>query len=134
MRPEDGRAVPTFIRQALRDEPMTVHGDGSQTRSIQYVDDLVEAVVRLAASGHPGPMNIGNPHELTMLELATTIADLCGSRSPIEFRPRPQDDPNVRCPDISLAREVLGWEPQVSLDNGLKRTIAWFDARLRGAA
>jgi dTDP-glucose 4,6-dehydratase len=126
MRPNDGRAVPTFIKQALAGEPLTVAGDGSQTRSIQYVDDLVDGVLRLAASGHPGPVNIGNPVEVTVLQLAERIRDLVGSSSPIAFIPRPQDDPTVRCPDITLARELLGWEPRVSLDEGLKRTIAWF--------
>jgi dTDP-glucose 4,6-dehydratase len=126
MRPNDGRAIPTFIRQALQGEPITVAGDGSQTRSIQYVDDLVEGVMRLLRSGHPGPMNIGNPHEVSMLELAEAIRDLCDSSSEISFIPRPEDDPTIRQPDISLAREVLGWEPQVGLLDGLKRTIAYF--------
>jgi dTDP-glucose 4,6-dehydratase len=126
MRPDDGRAVPTFIKQALRGEPLTVAGDGMQTRSIQYVDDLVEGVLRLAASGHPGPVNIGNPTEVTMLALAELIRDLAGSDSPVEFVPRPEDDPMVRCPDIALARRVLGWEPRVPLEDGLRRTIAWF--------
>jgi dTDP-glucose 4,6-dehydratase len=126
MRPDDGRAIPTFIRQALRGEPMTVAGDGSQTRSIQYVDDLVEGVVRLAESGHAGPMNIGSPHEMTMLSLAELIRDLTGSSSEIVFIPRPEDDPSVRQADITLAREVLGWEPKVDPTEGLKRTIEWF--------
>ena len=126
MRPNDGRAIPTFIRQALKNEPITVAGDGLQTRSIQYVDDLVEGVVRMAASDHPGPINIGTPHEVTMLELASTIKALCGSSSEIAFIPRPEDDPMVRNPDITLAREVLGWEPVVPFEEGLKRTIAWF--------
>jgi dTDP-glucose 4,6-dehydratase len=126
MRPEDGRAIPTFIRQALSGEPITVAGDGSQTRSIQYVDDLVEGVVRMAASDHPGPVNIGTPHEVSVLELAETIKRLCGSSSEIRFIERPEDDPTVRQPDITLAREVLGWEPVVPFEDGLKRTIAWF--------
>jgi dTDP-glucose 4,6-dehydratase len=126
MRPNDGRAIPNFVQQALRGEPITVAGDGSQTRSIQYVDDLVEGVTRLLHSGHPGPMNIGNPHEVSMLELATTIRDLCGSASEITFVDRPVDDPTVRQPDISLAREVLAWEPKVPLVEGLQQTIAWF--------
>ena len=125
MRGHDGRAVPTFIQQALAGEALTVAGDGAQTRSIQYVDDLVEGLLRLAASGHPGPVNIGNPTEVTMLELATLVRDLAGSDSPIVMVPRPEDDPQVRRPDITLAREVLGWEPQVSLEDGLKRTLAW---------
>jgi dTDP-glucose 4,6-dehydratase len=126
MRPNDGRAVPTFIKQALHGEPITVAGDGSQTRSIQYVDDLVDGLLRLADSAHPGPINIGNPVEVTMLHLASLIRDLAGSRSEIVFVPRPQDDPELRRPDITLAREVLGWEPQVPLEDGLKRTLAWF--------
>jgi dTDP-glucose 4,6-dehydratase len=129
MRAADGRAVPTFISQALRGEPLTVAGDGSQTRSIQYVDDLVEGVLLLAASGHPGPVNIGNPVEVTMLALAGLIRDLARSDSPISFVERPEDDPTVRCPDISLARRELGWEPRVPLEDGLRRTIAWFAAR-----
>jgi dTDP-glucose 4,6-dehydratase len=126
MRPEDGRAIPTFIRQSLKNEPITVAGDGSQTRSIQYVDDLVEGVVRLLHSEHPGPVNIGNPHEVSMLELAETIRDLIGASSKITFIPLPQDDPLVRQPDITLARQLLGWEPTVALDEGLKRTIDYF--------
>ncbi len=128
MRPNDGRAIPTFVRQALRDEPITVAGDGSQTRSIQYVDDLVEGVVRLVHSGHPGPMNIGTPHEVSMLQLAELIRDLCESSSQIGFIPRPEDDPTVRRPDITLARSVLGWEPKTPLLDGLARTVEWFRA------
>ena len=126
MRPNDGRAIPNFVRQSLRGEPVTVAGDGSQTRSIQYVDDLVEGVVRLLRSGHPGPMNIGNPHEVSMLELAEAVRDLCESNSEITFIPRPEDDPTIRQPDISLARAELGWEPQVGLFEGLKKTIKYF--------
>src|SRR5881227_3646830 len=116
MRPNDGRAMPTFIRQALKNEPITVAGDGSQTRSIQYVDDLVEGVVRMAAADHTGPINIGTPHEVSMLQLAEKIRELCESSSTIEFIPRPEDDPTVRNPDITLAREVLGWEPVVPFE------------------
>jgi dTDP-glucose 4,6-dehydratase len=126
MRPDDGRAIPTFIRQAIKNEPITVAGDGTQTRSIQYVDDLVEGVMRLLHSDQPGPINIGNPHEVSMQELAEAIRDLVGSTSQITYIPRPQDDPTVRQPDITLARTLLGWEPQVSLDEGLKKTIEWF--------
>ncbi|MDQ4038046.1 MAG: SDR family oxidoreductase [Actinomycetota bacterium] len=126
MRPNDGRAIPTFIRQALTGNPITVAGDGSQTRSICYVDDLVEGVVQLLASDLAGPMNIGNPHEVGMLELAEWIRDLAGSQSPITYVPRPIDDPSVRRPDISLARKELGWEPKVPLETGLKLTIDWF--------
>ncbi|HST66941.1 MAG TPA: UDP-glucuronic acid decarboxylase family protein [Mycobacteriales bacterium] len=125
MRPDDGRAIPTFIRQALAGEPLTVAGDGSQTRSVCYVDDLVEGILRLAGSMLPGPVNIGNPGELTVLTLAERIRDAVGSRSPIEFIERPEDDPSVRQPDITLARTELGWEPVVPLTEGLKPTIAW---------
>jgi dTDP-glucose 4,6-dehydratase len=128
MRPNDGRAIPTFIRQALAGEPLTVAGDGSQTRSVCYVDDLVEGVLRLLWSGHPGPVNIGNPNELSVLELAETIRRMTGSSSPITFVPRPQDDPMVRQPRIELAGEVLGWKPEVGLAEGLSRTIEWFRA------
>jgi dTDP-glucose 4,6-dehydratase len=126
MRPRDGRAIPTFIRQALLGEPVTVAGDGSQTRSVCYVDDLVEGLIRLLLSGESGPMNIGNPREVTVLELAERVLRLTGSRSPITFVPRPVDDPTVRQPDITLARRALGWEPEVDLDDGLRRTIDWF--------
>jgi dTDP-glucose 4,6-dehydratase len=130
MRPDDGRAVPTFIRQALTGGPITVSGDGSQTRSIQYVDDLVEGCVRLLHSREAGPVNIGNPCEVSMTELALLVRDLVGSDSPLEYVPRPEDDPTVRRPDISLARAVLGWEPKVDLADGLRRTIDWFRATL----
>ncbi|MFI6789204.1 UDP-glucuronic acid decarboxylase family protein [Nonomuraea sp. NPDC050383] len=126
MRPFDGRAIPTFIRQALLGEPITVSGDGRQTRSVCYVDDLVEGIVRLFNSDLDGPVNIGNPHELSMLALAEWIKVLTGSASEITFVPRPQDDPSVRRPDITLARDRLGWEPQVPVEEGLRRTIAWF--------
>lgn len=126
MRPDDGRAIPTFIRQALSGEPMTVTGTGSQTRSICYVEDLVEGVVRLLHSEHSGPVNIGNPHELSMLDLALWIRDLAGSSSRTCFVECPEDDPLVRRPDITLARNLLGWEPKVPVEEGLRRTIAWF--------
>ncbi len=126
MRPGDGRAIPTFIRQALAGEPLTVAGDGSQTRSVCYVDDLIEGVVRLLHSDQAGPMNIGNPREFTVLELAELIRDLTGSSSPITFVPRPQDDPTVRQPDITFARTALAWEPAVDVKDGLLRTIEWF--------
>jgi nucleoside-diphosphate-sugar epimerase len=134
MRPDDGRAIPTFIRQALADEPLTVAGDGSQTRSVCYVDDLVEGILRLAGSALAGPVNIGNPGELTVLTLAERIRDMIGSRSPITFVERPEDDPSVRQPDISLARAELGWEPVVPLDDGLKPTIAWIRDAVGAAA
>jgi dTDP-glucose 4,6-dehydratase len=126
MRPRDGRAIPTFIRQALAGEPLTVAGDGSQTRSVCYVSDLVEGLLGFLLSSETGPMNIGNPHEIPVIDIARRIKELTGSNSPIEFIPRPEDDPTVRQPDISLARRALGWEPQVPLDDGLKRTIDWF--------
>jgi dTDP-glucose 4,6-dehydratase len=126
MRPNDGRAIPAFATQALRGEPITVAGDGSQTRSIIYVADLVEGIIRLMRSGHPGPMNIGNPHELSILELAELVREVAKSESPIVFVPRPTDDPTVRQPDISLAHAELGWEPVVALRAGLESTIAWF--------
>jgi dTDP-glucose 4,6-dehydratase len=126
MRPNDGRAIPNFVRQSLRGEPVTVAGDGSQTRSIQYVDDLVEGVLKMLRADHAGPMNIGNPHEVSMLELAEAVRDLCASSSEIVFIPRPEDDPTIRQPDIALAREVLDWEPKVGLFEGLKNTIAYF--------
>ncbi|MGI8680924.1 MAG: UDP-glucuronic acid decarboxylase family protein [Mycobacteriales bacterium] len=129
MRANDGRAIPTFIGQALAGDPITVSGDGSQTRSICYIDDLVEGVVRLLKSDLAGPVNIGNPHELTVLELAEWIRDLAGSTSPIRFVPRPVDDPSVRQPDITLARQELHWEPTFALDTGLSETIDWFRDR-----
>jgi dTDP-glucose 4,6-dehydratase len=132
MRPDDGRAIPTFIRQALAGEPLTVAGDGSQTRSVCYVDDLIEGILRLADSDLAGPVNIGNPEELSVLDLALRIRDLVGSSAPVEFVPRPVDDPTVRQPDISLARERLGWTPVVPVDDGLKKTIAWMRAELAG--
>jgi dTDP-glucose 4,6-dehydratase len=126
MRPDDGRAIPTFISQALRGEPITVAGDGSQTRSVCYVDDLIEGIVRLLQSDLPGPVNIGNPHEFSVLQLAELIRDLAGSTSSIEFVALPQDDPLVRRPDITVATRDLGWLPQVDVEAGLRRTIDWF--------
>ncbi len=123
MRPHDGRAIPTFLRQALQDRPITVFGDGSQTRSFCYVDDLVRGIIALAESGHHQPVNIGNPNEFTLLELARTVIDVAGSRSEVVFEALPTDDPQVRQPDITLAREILGWEPEVDLREGLRRTI-----------
>lgn len=126
MRPRDGRAIPAFATQALTGQPITVAGDGSQTRSIIYVDDLVEGVLRLLRSGEADPVNIGNPHEVSVLHLAETIRELCGSSSEIVFVPRPVDDPSIRQPDITRARQTLGWEPQVGFHDGLRRTVAWF--------
>jgi len=126
MRPFDGRAIPTFIRQALNGEPITVTGDGAQTRSICYVDDTVDGILALAASDLPGPVNIGNPSELTVRELAERIRDLAGSSSPIHHIERPVDDPHRRRPDTTLAARRLGWHARVPVDEGLRRTIAWF--------
>jgi len=123
MRPHDGRAIPTFLRQALQDRPITVFGDGAQTRSFCYVDDLIDGIIRLAESGVHRPVNIGNPDEFTLLELARTVIEVTGSRSEIVFEALPVDDPHVRQPDISLARELLGWEPAVELKDGLRRTV-----------
>jgi dTDP-glucose 4,6-dehydratase len=133
MRADDGRAIPTFISQALRGEGITVAGDGSQTRSCCYVDDLVEGILRLLWSDLPGPVNIGNPHELSILDTARLVRDLCGSPAPITFIPRPVDDPTVRQPDITIARGKLGWEPKVAVGDGLARTIEWFERELVGA-
>ncbi|MEV5243111.1 UDP-glucuronic acid decarboxylase family protein [Streptomyces cinnamoneus] len=126
MRAGDGRAVPTFIRQALDGEPLTVTGDGSQTRSLTYVDDTVDGIVALAASGRPGPVNIGGGEETTMLDLARRIVDLTGSASTVRFVDRPADDPAKRRPDTAKARRELGWEPRVGCEEGLKRTVEWF--------
>ncbi len=126
MRTEDGRAVPNFITQALRGRPITVYGDGSQTRSLTYVSDLVDGIDRLVRSKETGPINIGNPVEMTLLEIAETIKRLTRSRSKIVFKKLPVDDPKVRRPDITLARKRLKWTPTVQLEEGLKRTIAYF--------
>jgi dTDP-glucose 4,6-dehydratase len=130
MRVDDGRAIPTFFTQALRGEPVTVFGDGSQTRSIQYVDDLVEGVVRLLRSSYVGPMNLGSQAEISMLELARAILRVTGSASPIVFAPLPPDDPKVRRPDGSLAKGELGFEPRVPIEEGLRRTCDWFAAAI----
>ena len=134
MHPNDGRVVSNFIVQALRNQPITLYGDGTQTRSFCYVDDLIEGFVRLMASPDEltGPVNLGNPGEFTMIELAETVRDLTGSRSPLVLAPLPQDDPRQRQPDITLAREQLGWEPKVALREGLRPTIAYFERLLRG--
>jgi dTDP-glucose 4,6-dehydratase len=124
MRQHDGRAIPTFLRQALEGKPLTVFGDGSQTRSFCYVDDLVEGLFRLVMSDEHDPVNIGNPNEMTLLELAERVRELTGAASEIVFEGLPVDDPKVRQPDISRAREILGWEPRTSLDEGLRRTLA----------
>jgi len=134
MHPNDGRVVSNFIVQALKGEPITVYGDGSQTRSFCYVDDLVEGFVRMMNSPEDflGPVNLGNPEEFTMIELAETVLRITGSRSKLERRPLPQDDPKRRKPDISLAKSKLGWEPTVKLEQGIIRTVAYFDRLLAG--
>jgi UDP-glucuronate decarboxylase len=126
MRIDDGRAFCTFAVQALRGEPLTVHGDGTQTRSLCYVDDLIEGIWRLLGSDLVGPVNLGNPEEVTILELARTVARAAGVEPRIERRPRPVDDPEVRRPDITRAMTGLGWKPQVSLEEGVRRTVPWF--------
>jgi dTDP-glucose 4,6-dehydratase len=123
MRPHDGRAIPTFLRQALQNRPITVFGDGAQTRSFCYVADEIRGLIALAESGYHDPVNIGNPDEFTLLELANAVLDVTGSRSEIVFEALPTDDPQVRRPDISLAQEILGWEPTIDLREGLRRTI-----------
>ncbi|MFD8387300.1 UDP-glucuronic acid decarboxylase family protein [Streptomyces sp. NPDC059679] len=128
MRGNDGRAVPTFIMQALRGEPVTVAGDGSQTRSLCYVDDIVEGIVRFTESDHSGPLNLGNPDEVSVLELAKEIIRFTGAKSSVDFVERPQDDPERRLPDIALAKSQLEWEPKVTRAEGLARTINWFEA------
>jgi len=132
MHPNDGRVVSNFVMQALRGDDITIFGDGQQTRSFCYVDDLVDVIVRMMASetGFTGPVNIGNPGEYTMLELAETVLRMTGSRSRLVFQALPSDDPKQRCPDISLAKEKLGWEPKVSLEDGLAPTIAYFRGQL----
>jgi dTDP-glucose 4,6-dehydratase len=130
MRIDDGRAVPTFISQALAGEPLSVHGDGSQTRSLCYVDDLIAGFLALLNSDTVGPVNLGSPYEVTMTELAETIVEVAESDSPISYAPRPVDDPEVRRPDTTLAGDELGWKAEVELRDGLTRTIEWFrDAR-----
>jgi dTDP-glucose 4,6-dehydratase len=126
MRADDGRMVPNFVRQALLGEPLTVYGEGTQTRSVQYVDDLIEGVIRLMKSGETRPVNIGNPLEYSVREVAEMIVELSGSGSEISHQPLPEDDPKRRCPDITRAREVLGWEPQTGAREGLAKTLEWF--------
>jgi dTDP-glucose 4,6-dehydratase len=131
-RVDDGRVVPTFINQALRDEPITVFGEGQQTRSFQYVDDLVEGILLLMNTRFNQPVNIGNPVEMTILEFAKLIIELTESKSEIVYRPLPQDDPQTRQPDITRARDLLGWEPHVSVEDGLRRTIDWYRSLIPG--
>jgi dTDP-glucose 4,6-dehydratase len=130
MRVDDGRCLPTFMVQALTGRPLTVYGDGSQTRSFCYIDDEVEGFWRLLRSDEPGPVNIGNPEEVSILEFAREIVDLTGSDSEIVFEPLPEDDPKVRQPDITKARGALGWEPQVDRREGLRRTLSYFQERV----
>jgi dTDP-glucose 4,6-dehydratase len=130
IRINDGRAVPNFLMQALKNQPMTVYGDGSQTRSLCYVDDLIEGIVRLLATDYAEPVNLGTEDEVTMLQLATRIRDLSGSSSEIVFKPLPEDDPKQRRPDLTRARKLLNWEPRTSLDAGLAKTIAYFREQL----
>ena len=134
MHPNDGRVVSNFVIQALKGEPITVFGDGKQTRAFCYVDDLIEGFIRLMAAPNDvsGPINLGNPHEFTIAELAELVIDLTGAKSKVVYRPLPVDDPMQRCPNISKARALLGWEPKVPLREGLQLTIAYFDALLRG--
>jgi dTDP-glucose 4,6-dehydratase len=126
MKRDDGRAIPTFITQALSGEPLTIFGDGSQTRSFCYVSDLIEGINRLMLSDFVGPMNLGNPEELTILEIAEKILQITGSSSDTVFKPLPEDDPKQRRPDITKAQKILGWNPMVKLDTGLRETIEWF--------
>jgi dTDP-glucose 4,6-dehydratase len=134
MRLDDGRVVPTFVAQALEGRPITVFGDGTQTRSFCYVDDNVECIFRLLRSDYADPVNVGTPFEMTMLEFAEAVQREVGSRCPIVHEPLPQDDPKIRRPDITLAKQVLGWEPQVEFTDGLRRSIEWFRGRVgRGA-
>ena len=130
MRIDDGRAIPAFVSQALRGEPLTVAGDGSQTRSLCYVTDLGQGLIACMRSEHAGPINLGNPHEISMLELAEWIGKLAESDSKVEFIEAPRDDPKVRRPDITRARDLLGWAPQVPVEKGLQETIAWFRTAL----
>jgi dTDP-glucose 4,6-dehydratase len=134
MRPDDGRAIPAFVGQALERRPLTVAGDGSQTRSICYVDDTVRGILAMAESGHPGPINIGNPDELSMLRLAQWIAELTDSDSAVEFIDLPVDDPKVRRPDTTRAEQLLGWRPTVPSEEGLRRTVEWFAAQRQSEA
>ena len=132
MRPDDGRMIPNFITQALSSEPLTIYGDGSQTRSVQYVDDLIEGVFGLARSEEVRPVNIGNPVEFTVREVAEVILELSGNAGELVEKPLPADDPKQRCPDITRAKESLGWEPRVSAREGLRMTLAWFAASRTG--
>ncbi|MBA3975659.1 MAG: NAD-dependent dehydratase [Candidatus Solibacter sp.] len=131
MKLDDGRVAPSFMGSGLRGEPITVYGDGTQTRSFCYVSDLVEGIVRLAGTGYAEPVNIGNPQEMTVMEFARAIEKMTGTRAGIVFKPLPEDDPKRRQPDITRAREVLGWEPKVDLETGLRRTVEYFRTRIQ---
>jgi dTDP-glucose 4,6-dehydratase len=130
MRLHDGRAVPAFMSQALRGEDITIFGSGQQTRSFCYVSDLVDGILRLMESNVNDPVNIGNPHEMTIEQIAREIVKLTGAKSQLVYRPLPEDDPKVRKPDITRARTLLGWEPKVGLEDGLKKTLEYFRARV----
>jgi dTDP-glucose 4,6-dehydratase len=130
MRLEDGRVVPNFIAQALRHEPLTVYGDGSQTRSFCYVSDMIEGIYKLLFSGEVEPVNLGNPREMSIIDFAGTVNSITGNSAGVVFEPLPEDDPQVRRPDIARAREVLDWEPKVGLEEGLRTTISWFEERV----
>lgn len=134
MRIDDGRVIPNFIWQALKGEPLTIYGDGTQTRSFCYIDDLVEGIKRLMEADAHQPINLGNPNEVRIIDLANLIINLTGSKSKIEFKPLPEDDPKQRCPDISRAKQLLGWEPKVTLEEGLKITIEYFKRILHSNA
>src|SRR5205823_5337584 len=130
MRLDDGRVLPNFVGQALRGEPLTIYGDGSQTRSFCYVDDLVEGITRLLFTDFHEPVNLGNPSEITILDFAKEILALSGSKSEIVYRPLPQDDPKLRKPDITRARQLLGWEPKIDRHDGLRRTLDYFQNKM----
>jgi dTDP-glucose 4,6-dehydratase len=132
LHPSDGRVISNFMMQALRGESLTVYGDGNQTRSFCYVDDLIEGILRLARSPEHSPVNIGNPDEFTILECAQTVLEVTGSRSGLCFQGLPQDDPTRRCPDITKARTLLDWEPRISLHEGLKKSLQFFKSQLLG--
>jgi dTDP-glucose 4,6-dehydratase len=132
MRGNDGRAIPAFFSAAIQNRPLPVHGDGTQTRSLCYVDDLVDGVLRLLLVDFSQPVNLGNPEEVSILELAAMVQDVVGNHPGVEYHPRPVDDPTVRRPDTSLAREVLDWKPQISLREGLEKTLPWFTKVQRG--
>ena len=130
MQMEDGRVIPNFVSQALKGEPLTVYGDGSQTRSFCYLSDMLEGLRSLMMSSECRPVNLGNPHEVTIRELAGRIISMTGGRSQIVSRPLPEDDPKQRCPDISRAIEILGWQPRISLEEGLSKTVPWFASQI----